>query len=87
MAKVIQIWDDWHNERSGYHRAFICDDGNATIGSPVIGYASAGGSHRTIRATINEIRRLGYAEDVYRNGRIIDRCPMLNRSNLNQGDR
>ncbi len=77
---VIQIWEDLHQERAGFFRAFMCDSGDATTGSPVVGYASSGGSHRTIRATINECRRLGYADDIYRNGRLIDRCPMLNRA-------
>ena len=76
---VIQIWDDWHTERAGFYRAFNCDSGDVTIGCPVIGYCSPGGSHRTIRATINELRRLGYGDDVYRNGKLIDRCPMLPR--------
>jgi hypothetical protein len=76
---VIQIWEDLHNERAGYFRAFACDDGDAHLGDPVISYCSAGGSHRTIRATINELRRLGYGDDVYRNSRLIDRCPALPR--------
>jgi len=68
---VIQIWDDLHTERSGFYRAFWCDSDDASIGSPVIGYCSPGGSHRTIRAAIAECRRLGYSDPVYRNGRLI----------------
>lgn len=68
-SAIIQVWDDLHNERSGYYRAFWCDGPDATCGSPVIGYCSPGGSHRTIKAVVAEIRRLGYSEPVYRNGR------------------
>ena len=66
---VIQVWDDSHTERSGYFRAFWCDGPDATTGSPVVGYCSPGGSHRTIRAVVAEVRRLGYSDPIYRNGR------------------
>ena len=68
---IIQIWEDLHNERANYYRAFWCDGPGATSGSPVIGYCSAGGSHRTIKAAIAECRRLGYTDPVYRNGKLI----------------
>jgi hypothetical protein len=68
---VIQIWEDLHNERAGFFRAFWCASPEATTGSPVVGYCSAGGSHRTLRGVIAEVRRLGYTDPVYRNGREI----------------
>lgn len=66
---VVQIWDDLHNERPGYYRAYWCADKSATTGSPVVGYCSPGGSHRTIRATAAEVGRLYPGEEIYRNGR------------------
>jgi hypothetical protein len=66
---VVVIWDDLHVERAGYYRAFWAASPDATTGSPVIGYASAGGSHRTIRAVVAEVRRYYPGEKVYRNGR------------------
>lgn len=69
VASVVVIWDDLHNERSGYYRAFWADGPEGTKGSPVIGYCSAGGSHRTIRAVAAEVKRLYPGEAVYRNGR------------------
>jgi hypothetical protein len=66
---VIQIWDDWHAERSGFYRAFWCAGPDADSGAPVVGYCSPGGSHRTIRAVIAEVRRLRHDEPIYRNGR------------------
>lgn len=68
---VIQIWEDLHTERHGYFRAFWCDSPTATIGCPVIGYCSSGGSNRTIAATVAEALRLHPDEKVYRNGRDI----------------
>lgn len=70
-SAVIQVWDDLHSERSGFYRAFWCADMEESSGSPVVGYCSAGGSHRTIRAVIAECRRLGYDDPIYRNGRLI----------------
>ena len=66
---VIQIWEDHHVERSGFFRAFWCAGPDATSGSPIIGYCSPGGSHRTIRACAAEARRLYPGERIYRNGR------------------
>ena len=66
---VVQIWEDWHNERSGFYRAFQCASIDATSGCPVIGYCSSGGSHRTIRAVVAEVRRLYPNERCYHNGR------------------
>ncbi len=67
---VLVIWDDSHAERSGYFRAFWSDAPNGTVGSPAIGYCSPGGSHRTIRETVREIRRQFPNQVVYRNGKI-----------------
>ena len=66
---VIQIWDDLHTERSGYFRAFWCASPTATTGSPVIGYCSPGGSHKTIQATAREVLRFHPGETIYRNGK------------------
>lgn len=68
---VIIIWDDLHNERAGYFRAFWASSPYATAGSPVIGYCSPGGSHRTISAVVREIRQLHPGEHIYRNGRLL----------------
>lgn len=66
---VIQIWEDLHTERSGYYRAFWCADSTGSTGSPIIGYCSPGGSHRTIRATVAEVRRMYPDARIYRDGR------------------
>ena len=68
VSPVVQIWDDLHNERPGYFRAFWCASPDAPTGSPVIGYCSPGGSHPTVRATVAEVRRMYPGVDVYRNG-------------------
>ena len=68
-AAVVVVWDDLHEERSGYYRAFWAAHPDATSGSPVIGYCSPGGSHRTIRAVAAEVRRYYPGEVVYRNGK------------------
>lgn len=74
----IIIDEDLHTERAGLFRAFFASDGpNSQLVCPVVGYASSGGSHRTIRECVREVRRLGYNDDIYRRGRIIDRCPRL----------
>lgn len=46
---VIQIWEDLHNERPGYFRAFWCESPEATTGCTVIGYCSSGGSRSEVR--------------------------------------
>lgn len=67
-AAVIQIWEDWHASRPGFHRAFWCASPTADCGSPVVGYGSPGGSYRTIREVVAECYRLYPDEPVYRNG-------------------
>jgi hypothetical protein len=69
--QVIQIWDDLHNERSGYFRAFWCSDPEASIGCPVNGYCSPGGSHKTISAAVREVRRMYPHVLIYREGRLV----------------
>lgn len=69
VPSVVQIWEDRHTERAGYYRAFWCASPTADTGSPVIGYCSPGGSHRTIRACVAEVRRYHPGERCYRNGR------------------
>lgn len=68
-GSVVQIWNDANNPRPGFFRAYWCDSPTATTGSPVFGLASAGGSHKTIRAVVLEVRRYYPAERCYRNGR------------------
>ncbi len=65
------IWDDMHNERPGYFRAFWADSPTSTIGSPAIGYCEAGGSHKTIKACVAEIRKRHPDEPIYRRGYVI----------------
>lgn len=66
---VIVVWEDLHAERAGYFRAFWAASPDATSGSPIIGYCSPGGSHRTVRATVAEARRHYPDAEIYRNGR------------------
>jgi hypothetical protein len=73
-VSVIEIREDLHNERSGYYRAFwaeVLPDGELGGGSPVVGYCSPGGSHRTIQAAMAEALRHYPGEAVYRLGRIL----------------
>jgi hypothetical protein len=65
---VIQIWDDYHNERPGYFRAFYCNHPMTSIGSPCIGYCQPGGSQRTIKAAVAEIRQRDKETPIYRLG-------------------
>lgn len=71
VPSVIAIWDDYHNARAGYYRAFWTESPEGFNGSPVIGYCSPGGSHRTIRAAAAEARRLYPGETVYRHGKVV----------------
>lgn len=68
---IIAIWDDWHAERLGFYRAYWLASPDAESGSPVVGYCSPGGSHRTIRAAATEARRLYPGTPIYRNGKEI----------------
>lgn len=68
-GSVVQIWNDANNPRPGFFRAYWCDSPTATTGSPVFGLASSGGSQRTIKAAVAEVRRYYPAERCYRNGR------------------
>lgn len=73
-VSVIEVREDLHSERPGFFRAFwaeVLPDGSLGNGSPVIGYCSPGGSHRTIRACAAEALRRYPGERVYRNGRRI----------------
>lgn len=65
---VIQIWEDLHEERAGFYRAFWSASPDATSGSPIVGYCSPGGSHRTVRAVVAEARALYPDAEIYRNG-------------------
>ena len=68
LTPIVQIWEDLSNERAGWFRAFWCANPEATTGSPVIGYCSAGGSQPTIRQTAEEVRDMYPDADIYRNG-------------------
>ncbi len=68
---VAVVWDDLHNARAGYFRAFWAASPDGTSGSPVIGYCAPGGSHRTIKAVAREFRRQYPNELIYRNGRLV----------------
>ena len=72
VPSVIAVWDDLHNEAAGYFRAFWTSSPDGNTGSPVIGYCSPGGSHRTIGAVVREVKRLYPGEPVYRNGRKVN---------------
>jgi len=66
---VIAIWEDLGCEAPGCFRAFWVAEPEGTTGSPVIGYCSAGGSHRTVRATAAEVSRMYPGIPIYRNGK------------------
>lgn len=68
-SPVICIWEDLHNERAGMFRAFWASAPDADSGSPVIGYCSAGGSQRTVRAAAREALRLYPDAKVFCNGK------------------
>ncbi len=70
---VPVVWEDYSHERRGiWYRAFWADGPDGTTGSPVIGYCSPGGSHRTIKAVAAEVQRYYPGETVYRNGRKVN---------------
>lgn len=71
MDPVIQILEDLHNERAGYYRAFWSDTPDSDIVVTVLGYASPGGTHRTIKATALEAWRYYPLARIYRNGKEI----------------
>lgn len=67
---VIVVWEDYHTSARGvWYRAYWTNGPDGTTGSPVIGYCSPGGSHRTIKAAALEAQRFYPGETVYRNGR------------------
>ena len=69
LNAVVQIWDDYSVERAGFYRAFWCDSADSSTGSPVIGYCSPGGTHRTIKAAVAHVLRRYPGTECYRNGR------------------
>lgn len=71
VPSVIVIWEDNHNERAGFLRAFWAASPDATQGSPVIGYCSPGGSHRTVRAVVAEVRKFYPYDPIYSKGRLV----------------
>ena len=66
VPSVVVIWEDYHSARGQHFRAYWSSAPDGRTGSPVIGYASAGGSHRTIKAAAAEVWRLHPGEKVYR---------------------
>lgn len=72
-SPVVQVWDDLHTERRGsWYRAFWTAGPDSDSGSPVIGYCSPGGSQRTIRACVAEVRRLYPDVKCFRNGKPVN---------------
>ncbi len=69
VPSVIVIWEDLHNECAGFFRAFWASSPDADSGSPVIGYCSAGGSHRSVKDAAREALRYHPSETIYRNGK------------------
>lgn len=69
FSNVVSIWEDLHEERPGFFRAFEVSEPNATSGFPVFGFCSPGGSHQTIRATAAEVWRHFPEARIFRNGR------------------
>lgn len=55
---IIEIAPDLHEERPGFYRAFTTESLDAPTRCPVIGYCSAGGTHRTMTRCVAELRRL-----------------------------
>jgi hypothetical protein len=69
---VVVIWEDNHTEaRGNWYRAFWANGPDGTTGSPVIGFCSAGGSHRRIWQVKAEVQRFYPHEPCYRNGRLV----------------
>lgn len=66
---IIVIWDDLSVQRPGYKRAYYADGPASTVGVTVFGYASALGSHKTVKAVIDELKRYGHDGPYYRNGK------------------
>lgn len=63
--------EDWHCERAGFFRAFEASEPNADKVFPMVAYCSPGGSFRTIRQTVSDVRRRGFSGPIfraYRNG-------------------
>lgn len=79
---IIQVWDDLHEELPGFYRAFWCDGPDATIGSPIVGYCSPGGSFRTIRETALDAARRHPGIPIYRNGQMVNGVKMLEALNV-----
>lgn len=75
-SPVVCIWEDNHTEcRGNWFRAFWCASPDADTGSPVISYGNPGGSQRTIRAAVSEVRRLYPDARCYRNGKEVYPLP------------
>lgn len=69
---VVVVWDDLHEERDGFFRAFWADSPDSETGSPVFGYTDTiRGSYRTIREVVREVHKYYPGETVYRNGKAI----------------
>lgn len=71
VCNVILVESDSHAERAGFYRAFHATSPNANSMVTVFGYCSAGHSFRTVREVVADVRRYGYTEPIYRNGRKI----------------
>lgn len=67
---VLSIWDDLHEERPGFYRAFwVAADDVEGSGSPAIGYCAVGGTRRTVKQAAAQIARLYPGVPIYRGRR------------------
>ncbi len=65
--KVILIMEDWHQEQAGFFRAYEATSVSAPTMFPLVGYASHGGSYRTIRETVaHASKRVPPGTHIYR---------------------
>ena len=62
---VAAVWDDI----SGHYRAYWVEEPNGKIGCPVIGFASPGGAHKTIKGVVEEFKKMYPNESIFRNGK------------------
>lgn len=71
VCTCILVEPDLHEECPGFFRAFYATSPNASSMVPVFGYCTAGHTFRRIKDVVADVRRYGYEEPVYRNGRKI----------------
>lgn len=62
----IVIMEDWHEERSGFFRAYTAESPDAATVCPLVGYCSPYGPFRTINAAAMDARRRDGSSPIYR---------------------